>query len=303
MSVSGISLENTYSTTVTGSTQTKPKEIGTIDVTADESNAQRVTPTTEEAVPAVNVDRNKVKQTVLGILKNANIEDKVNSDMLEKIIDKYVNMQTYAQNNGIECTDTVLNEFETRTVNYTKALLRKGQEEKFMNYFVDDEAGKTPANIEFEEVKQAILNKDLGAMVRAFKEYAAQDIELGDTNGDGALDVVEMIEMEAKDLGYDLTKDQLEELKEAVLERVALLDANNNGKIDRNEQAAYLWAMANINHKEDGRLTNADVTYQEWRNTQQGLSIYVDETGNYVPDDKDNYVKFMGAYQEGLKNF
>jgi hypothetical protein len=79
--------------------------------------------------------------------------------------------------------------------------------------------------------------------------------------------------MEEKELGRKLTEEEKTLTKELAEKRIKFLDKNNNNKIDKNEAAAYLWAMSKIVDTEDQK-TSHEINQMEWEIANSGIGGY-----------------------------
>ena len=207
------------------------------------------------------------EDTVLDILKKANIDT---SDIeVNDVIQKYKNIVEYNKANNIEVDEAKLTE---RIENYAKGLKFAKVEAEFANALSD--GSEVDTKLENNAVKEAVANGDMNAFKAAFHQSAKEYIELYDnTEGDGKIDVNELIRAEARELGRDLTKDEIKIIQQEAINRVAILDQNNDNVLDENEIAAYMWAMSKINDGQD-KKTADDITFDEWKTSQTSMGIF-----------------------------
>ncbi len=240
------------------------------------SEASQTTPVAEQAptsatTPASSEASNKrkadpAKAQVEEILQNCKI---YTSDIdVNDVVNKYKAILEYNQMNGITTDQTVL---ENRIVNYAKGLKAHAQETRFADAW---QAGTTcDTKLENEAVTTALQHQSQEEFNAAFHQAAKEYIELYDSaDGDGKIDVNEFIRMEAKEQGRKLTSDEIKMLQQESVDRVAILDQNNDGKLDEDEIAAYLWAMSKINDGKEGKTAD-DITFDEWKTAQEAMGI------------------------------
>ena len=62
-------------------------------------------------------------------------------------------------------------------------------------------------------------------------------------------------------------------IQQEAINRVAILDQNNDNVLDENEIAAYMWAMSKINDGQD-KKTADDITFDEWKTSLTSMGIF-----------------------------
>ena len=234
--------------------------------TPQEENVQ--TPTSDKEVKmGTEKEAYEYEATVLDILKKANIDT---SDIeVNDVIQKYKNIVEYNKANNIEVDEAKLTE---RIENYAKGLKFAKVEAEFANAWSD--GSEVDTKLENNAVKEAVANGDMNAFKAAFHQSAKEYIELYDnTEGDGKIDVNELIKAKTRELGRALTKDEIKIIQQEAINRVAILDQNNDNVLDENEIAAYMWAMSKINDGQD-KKTADDITFDEWKTSQTSMGIF-----------------------------
>lgn len=228
------------------------------------STAMQTAATTPETSNTTNVD--SAKAQVEEILHNCEIDT---SDIdVNDVVNKYKTILDYNNKNGITTDQTVL---ENRIVNYAKGLKAHAQEARFASAWLSGTTCDT--KLKNEAVTSAIQNQSQDEFNAAFHQAAKEYIELYDSaDGDGKIDVNEFIRMEAKEQGRKLTSDEIKMLQQESVDRVAILDQNNDGKLDEDEIASYLWAMSKINDGKEGKTAD-DITFDEWKTAQEAMGI------------------------------
>lgn len=217
-------------------------------------------------------DNNKAKNAkddVKAILQNAEIQ--ASDEDIDDITDKYNAIIQYAKSQNKETTTEEFRaDLAERITNYAKGLQYHSKEKEFAKA-VETE---TPTNTTF-------VNKDIEKVldqpekyIEAYKQFGNEYVELyDDEKGDGSIDTEELITMEEKELGRKLTEEEKTLTKELAEKRIKFLDRNNNDKIDRNEAAAYLWAMSKIVDTKDQK-TSHEIKQMEWEIANSGIGGY-----------------------------
>ena len=234
--------------------------------TPQEENVQ--TPTSDKEVKmGTEKEAYEYEATVLDILKKANIDT---SDIeVNDVIQKYKNIVEYNKANNIEVDEAKLTE---RIENYAKGLKFAKVEAEFANAWSD--GSEVDTKLKNNAVKEAVANGDMNAFKAAFHQSAKEYIELYDnTEGDGKIDVNELIRAEARELGRALTNDEIKIIQQEAINRDTILDQNNDNVLDENEIAAYMWAMSKINDGQD-KKTADDITFDEWKTSQTSMGIF-----------------------------
>ncbi len=273
-----IALQALGSTTQTQETQSAQEQ----PAGQTASTAMQTAATTPETSNTTNIDFAKAQ--VEEILKKCEIDT---SDIdVNDVVNKYKTILDYNNKNGITTNQTVL---ENRIVNYAKGLKAHAQETRFADAW---QAGITcDTKLENEAVTTALQHQSQEEFNAAFHQAAKEYIELYDSaDGDGKIDVNEFIRMEAKEQGRKLTSDEIKMLQQESVDRVAILDQNNDGKLDEDEIAAYLWAMSKINDGKEGKTAD-DITFDEWKTAQEAMGIL----SGTQPLTKENRMKTMNA--------
>lgn len=200
------------------------------------------------------------EEIVKNILSSAEIEIDSNSEDFKDIINKY---------NAIKSVNPDIDEetLNTRITNYVRGL----QFHKAETQFATNDGGEA---IIIDGVQEAVQNGDMEAFKTAFHQKAKEYIELYDSaDGDGKISVNELIQMEEKELGRALTEDEKDIVKENAVNFIAVLNQDeDNGTLNENEVAAYLWAMSKINDG-NNKKTAHDITFEEWNTSRESMGI------------------------------
>lgn len=257
-----------------------------------DNDAKAVNNNEQPASNAEQPDGYDIETKVLDVLKKNNIDY---SDIeVHDIVNKYKTILEFNKANGIEIDDTKL---EERIANYAKGMKAHVIETKFANAW--DSETETDIKLENSAVKQAVTNGDMNAFKAAFHQAAKEYIELYDNaEGDGKIDVNELIQMEPKELGQELTPEQITIVQQEAVNRVAILDQNGDNKLDENEIAAYLWATSKINDGVNDKTAD-DITFEEWKIAQESMGILSIPEGEATQEDIDKYAKFEQALKNG----
>ena len=187
---------------------------------------------------------------------------------------------------------------QERILNYAKGLQFHDQETKFADSWAQNQDSNE--KIENASVAEAMANGDMESFKAAFHQMAKEYIETYDNAaGDGKIDFEELIAMEEKELGHELTDNEKEIIKAEALKRITLLDQNDDGKLDSDEIAAYLWAMSKINDGQTGKSAN-DITFSEWKTTQESLGI-LSLGDDRTQEDMDKYALFSQTLKNGYE--
>lgn len=246
------------------------------------STAMQTAATTPETSNTTNVD--PAKAQVEEILHNCEIDT---SDIdVNDVVNKYKTILDYNNKNGITTNQTVL---ENRIVNYAKGLKAHAQEARFASAWLSETTCDT--KLKNEAVTSAIQNQSQDEFNAAFHQAAKEYIELYDSAaGDGKIDVNELIRMEAKEQKRSLAEAEIKILQNEAINRVTILDQNNDGKLDEDEIATYLWAMSKINDGKEGKTAD-DITFDEWKTAQKAMGIF----SGMQPLTNENHMKTMNA--------
>lgn len=213
---------------------------------------------------------------------------------INDVTTKYKNILAYNKANNIEMDDTKLSE---RIANYTKGLKAHAKETEFANAWANDTESNT--KLENSAVREAVANGDMNAFKAAFHQSAKEYIELYDNaEGDGKIDVNELIQMETKELGRQLTSEEIKIIQNEAINRIAILDQNNDGKLDENEIAAYLWATSKINDGANDKTAD-DITFNEWKTAQESMGVLSIPQDELTQEQIDKYAKFDQALKNG----
>lgn len=256
-------------------------------------------------------DEEKAKpQTVSTILSNAGISTEGLD--IDDIENKYKSITEYYTNNGIEKDARGLTA-QDRIVNYVKGLQYKETESKFAQHYSNDEtncdikheiAGVSEAIESYDGKTEESLNQAIQKQNDAFHAAAVQRIELYDSDGDGKVSVSELIEQSIKDeekrLRRSLTAEEKASVQEEAINRVALLDQNQDNNIDQNEMAAFVWATAKVNDTETSKSAN-DITYEEWVTTEETMSLLSLSEDELTQDDINQISKFQQTLKNGYE--
>ncbi len=207
-------------------------------------------------------EEHPTRQIVTQMLQNAGINiEELDIDDISK---KYEAIKT--ANPDIE--DEKISE---RISNYAKALKMHQKETNFANAWKYG----SPVNeaIEISGVAQAIEGGNIDEFKSAFHKAAKEYIELYDNaQGDGKIDVDELLAIEEKELGKKLTEEERKIVLSEAINRVAILDANSDNVLDEAEIAAYLWAMSKINDGKTGKTAD-NITFDEWKTSQNAMNV------------------------------
>lgn len=219
-------------------------------------------------------ENNAAAQNVKTILKNANIDIDETSDDFNDIVNKYNAIKSVKP----DITDENLAE---RISNYAKGLQYHKTEMKFA-------AGDTSTAATIDGVEEAVNTGDMEKFKAAFHQKAKEYIELYDSaDGDGKISIDELIAMEEKELGRALTDEERAIVKEEALNRIAILNQDNDKTtLSEDEIAAYLWAMSKINDGND-KKTAHDITADEWNTSQESMGIF---SGTSLTDEQLNII-------------
>ena len=231
---------------------------------------------------------------------------------LEDIENKYKNITEYYASNGIEKDARGLSA-EDRIINYAKGLQYKQTETAFASAYQNNE---TSSNVKYEiaGVKEAIESFDGktqasfdNAMQKqndAFHAAAEQRIEVYDTNGDGKVSIQELITQSVKDeekrLGRALTVKEKQIVQQEAINRIAMLDQNQDNNIDQNEMAAFVWATAKVNDNESHQSAN-DITYEEWVTTEETMTLLALPESELTQEDINKIAKFRQTLRNGYE--
>ncbi len=246
----------------------------------------------EEETPPVEgqAEIQKSEEVVKSYLQAAGIQ--VSDTDLADIVDKYEAMVGYAKLQNQEVDEAVI---EERVVNYAKALKYAAAEAQFAEDLAN-EVETSDAKYTNAEITEALetIDTDPAKFKEAYLDFGAQYVEqYDDAAGDGSISVEELVAMEAKELGHELTDEEKKQAVELAKQRIEFLDKNDNGKIDKSEAAAYLWAMSKILDAK-GEGTSDDITSDEWFAAQKGI------TGN-DENTQEWFKKIYDSGYEGLK--
>ncbi len=255
------------------------------------TSSTQVTETAENDETQADTDANAT-DTVKGYLQTAGVE--VSESDLEDIVDKYQAMIDYAKLQNQEIDEAAITE---RVVNYAKALKYASVEAQFAND-LDKEVEFSDAKYTNAEITEALSNYDTDPekFKEAFLNFGAYYVEqYDDAAGDGAISVEELVAMEAKEMGRALTEEEKTLATELAQQRITFLDKNDNGKIDKTEAAAYLWAMSKI-LDEKGKGTSDDITYDEWFYAQGAMC-----GEDYAENKRIRFKQMYDAGYDGLK--
>ena len=248
-----------------------------------------------EGTTPVAEEKPEAKDVVVKMLQEEGIE--LSESDIDDIAAKYNAISKYYSDNNLEKDARGLT-VEDRILNYAKGVAAHKLEAQFAEQYQNDVES---SDLKFvnSDVEQAIADGDMDAFKAAFHQSAREYVELYDSaEGDGAIDVNELVEMEEKELGRALTAEEKELVNSLAINRMAVLDINENNKIDESEVAAYLWAMSRIND-ENGKSTGADITYSEWVTAQESMGILGLE--NPTQEEIDKYAKFNQALRNGYE--
>ena len=235
------------------------------------------------------------KDVVVKMLQEAGIE--LSEADIDDVAAKYDAISKYYTDNNLEKDVRGLT-VNDRILNYAKGVAAHKLESQFAEQYQNN-AESSDLKFVNKDVEQAIADGDMDAFKKAFHQSAREYVELYDSaEGDGAIDVNELIKMEEKELGRALTTEEKELVNTLALNRIAILDINENKKIDESEIAAYLWAMSKINDGND-KSTGADITYSEWVTAQESMGILGLE--NPTQEEIDKYAKFAEALNNGYE--
>ena len=235
------------------------------------------------------------KDIVTKMLQESGIE--LSETDIDDVTAKYNAISKYYADNNLEKDEGGLT-VNDRILNYAKGIAAHKLETQFAEQYQND-AESSDLKFVNSDVERAIADGDMEAFKAAFHQSAKEYIELYDSaEGDGAIDVNELIEMEEKELGRALSSEEKELVQTLALNRIAVLDINENNKIDESEVAAYLWAMSRINDA-SGKSTGADITYSEWVTAQESMGIL--DLENPTQEDYDKYAKFDQALRNGYE--
>lgn len=254
-----------------------------------------------------NNEEKPTTQTVTTILSNAGVSTEGLD--IDDITNKYISICEYYSANNIEKDARGLTA-QDRIVNYVKALQTHNTEIQFAHLY-ETNAETSDLKIEITGVKEAVasfdgktqesFNQAMQKQNDAFHQTATEQIELYDTDNDGKVSVRELIEQSIKDeekrLGRALTAEEKTIVQQEAVNRVALLDQNQDNDIDQNEMAAFVWATAKVNDTETSKSAN-DITYNEWVTTEETMSLLGLPEGELTQDD----INQIGKFQQTLKN-
>ncbi len=232
----------------------------------------------------------KSEDVVKGYLQAAGVQ--VSDTDLADIIDKYEAMVGYAKLQNQEVDEAVITE---RVVNYAKALKYAAAEAQFAEDLAN-EVETSDAKYTNAEITEALetIDTDPAKFKEAYLDFGAQYVEqYDDAAGDGSISVEELVAMEAKEQGRELTDEEKTQASELAQQRITFLDKNDNGKIDKSEAAAYLWAMSKILDAK-GEGTSDDITSDEWLAAQMGITGDDENTREW-------FKKLYASGYEGLK--
>lgn len=266
--------------------------------------------TTEAAQPVENPeeanDNKTAKETVTAILSEAGLS--ADGLDIDDIVNKYNNLSQYYTTNNIEKDSRGLT-VNDRLVNYVKALQTHKTEAQFAQAY-ENNTETSDLKIEINGVKEAIASFDgrtqasydeaMKKQNDAFHQAAIEHIELHDTDNDGKINVQEIMAQSIKDeetrLGRSLTADEKETIKNSAINRVALLDQNDDNVLDENEMAAFVWASAKVNDT-DTHKSASDITYDEWVTTQETMTLFDFE--DLSQEEIDKVAKFRQTLENG----
>lgn len=200
------------------------------------------------------------QQIVNQLLENAGI----NTEGLD--INDIAGKYDAIKNTTPDISDEKLNE---RIANYAKALKAHQTEAVFAEAWAQNETTNT--NIEITGVKDAIIEGNMEKFKAAFHQAAKEYIELYDNaEGDGKINIEELLAMEEKELGRKLTDEERKIALNEAINRMAILDKNDDNKLDETEIAAYIWAMSKINDDKNGKTAD-NITFEEWKTSQEAI--------------------------------
>ena len=241
---------------------------------------------------SVEEEKPDVKNVVVKMLQESGIE--LSETDIDDVAAKYEAISKYYTENNLEKDARVT--VNDRILNYAKGVAAHNLESQFAELYTND-AESSDLKFENSDVQKAIADNNMDAFKAAFHQSAKEYVELYDSaEGDGAIDVNELIAIEEKELGRALTKDEKDLVTSLALNRIAVLDINENNKIDESEVAAYLWAMSRINDS-NGESTGADITYSEWVTAQESMGVLGLE--DPTREEIDKYAKFDRTLRNG----
>ena len=271
-------------------------------ITAQQANTTTTNPKQENKSVKSSGDVNNEIKTYLN---KSNIDfDNLDSSLKYDIIAKY---------NVIKETtpDISAEKLEQRITNYAKGLQYKQTEAKFALDYQNDKttsdtkyeiAGVKEAMECFDGKTKASYNKAIEKQNAAFHQAAQERIELYDNDGDGKISVKEFILQSEKDektrLGRALTATEKKAVKEEAINRIALLDQNQDAQLDNNEMAAFVWATAKVNDTETSKSAN-DITYNEWVTAEETMTLVGLPQSEQTQDDIDQIAKFRQTLKNG----
>ena len=248
----------------------------------------------------------ELKENITNLLFQNGI-DTSDDSFINEVIAKHNSIVNNAKSKGEELDAAIVNR---RLINFAKGLQYKQTEAAFGFLYQNDEtssnikheiAGVKEAVASFDGKTQESFNQAMQKQNDAFHAAAEQRIELYDSDGDGKVSIRELIEQSIKDeekrLGRALTAEEKTIVQQEAVNRVALLDQNQDNDIDQNEMAAFVWATAKVNDTETSKSAN-DITYNEWVTTEETMSLLGLPEGELTQDD----INKIGKFQQTLKN-
>lgn len=251
---------------------------------------------TKAATSAAELPKDESMETVKGML-NGKVE--VSDEILKAVVEKYNAIIDYNKANNIETNEEQLSQ---RMVNLANGLKFKAVEAEFASNWANET--ETDTKVVNEDVKKAAQEGNMEDFKAAFHKAAREYIETYDNEkGDGKIDANELIKysvkLEEARLGRSLTEDEIKIIQEGAINRIAILDLDKSDMLDEDEIAAYLWAMSKIN--DENTTTSHDITFDEWKTSEQALGILEVPQNELTQDMINNYGKFEQALKNGYE--
>lgn len=219
---------------------------------------------TPEPQEPENKTDNEIKQDVLNILKNnpnvkIDFESEGGQMLLDIAVKKYNAMKAIKPNITEE-------EVSRRLGNYINGYIYHTGENIFgtqsLGEAINIDSGYSNFEMVNPDIRDAVNNGNMDAYQAAFRQQAKEYIEFYDENGDGKIDLAELVMSEINEtqneLKRNLTDEEKNAIKEMAMTKIATLDKDNDNKLNENEIAGYHWARNNLHGK------GYSMTYQEF---------------------------------------
>ena len=112
--------------------------------------------------------------------------------------------------------------------------------------------------------------------------------------------ITQSVKDEEKRLGRALTVKEKQIVQQEAINRIAMLDQNQDNNIDQNEMAAFVWATAKVNDNESHQSAN-DITYEEWVTTEETMTLLALPESELTQEDINKIAKFRQTLRNGYE--